>query len=113
MTTAITSNDTQDPESDRLGHRNALRAVEHATRPLKRSFRISGHETSISLEPDFWSALSTLAEADGTNLTDLVAEIDRARRAASLSGAVRAYVLARAVAGSGDLSTNAKRSARD
>jgi len=63
------------------------------TRPLKRSFSISGHRTSISLETAFWEALRHIAASEGRSLASIVAKIDRERGDAGLSGAVRVYVL--------------------
>ena len=63
------------------------------TRPVKRSFSIAGHRTSISLENAFWIALREIAAREGCSLASLVAEIDRNRGDAGLSGAVRVYVL--------------------
>ena len=62
-------------------------------RPVKRSFTIDGHRTSISLEAAFWEALKDVAREQGLSLAGLVAEIDRGRGAASLSGAVRVHLL--------------------
>ncbi len=63
-------------------------------RPAKHSFAIRGHRTSISLEPEFWDALTEIAKARGASLAALVAEIDSARTGdAGLSTAVRLYVL--------------------
>lgn len=64
-----------------------------ATRPVKRSFSLSGHRTSISLEAAFWDALKEAAAAQGVSLAVLVGRIDRTRGAAGLSGAVRVWVL--------------------
>ncbi len=65
--------------------------------PLKRSITISGHRTSISLEPDFWAALQDIAIAKGLSLSALVAAIDDARTQADdktgLSSAIRTFVL--------------------
>ena len=63
------------------------------SRPVKRSFSISGHRTSISLESAFWTALRDIAAARQQSLASLVAEIDRKRGDAGLSGAVRVWVL--------------------
>ena len=62
-------------------------------RPLKRSFTIAGHRTSISLEAAFWDALREAAKAEGVSLAVLVGRIDRMRGEAGLSGAVRVWVL--------------------
>lgn len=64
-----------------------------ATRPVKRSFTLSGHRTSISLEAAFWDALRETAIAQGQSLAQLVGQIDRGRGTAGLSGAVRVWVL--------------------
>ena len=64
-------------------------------RPLKRSFSIKGHRTSISLEAPFWDAFKEIAAARGIPLAALVAEIDTRRDAdTGLSTAVRLHVLA-------------------
>lgn len=63
------------------------------TRPVKRSFTLAGHRTSISLEAAFWDALREAAAAEGLSLAMLVARIDAARGNAGLSGAVRVWVL--------------------
>lgn len=67
----------------------------------KRSLTIARHRTSISLEDEFWDGLQAIATAEGRSVADLVAEIDQARdRDASLSAAIRLYVLKGAKAGS-------------
>jgi predicted DNA-binding ribbon-helix-helix protein len=65
-----------------------------SARPIKRSFRIAGHATSISLEVAFWDLLKEAAAARDMPLTQLVAEIDTARGATNLSSAVRVWLLA-------------------
>ncbi|HEX3881092.1 MAG TPA: ribbon-helix-helix domain-containing protein [Stellaceae bacterium] len=62
---------------------------------VKRSVRIAGHATSVSLEREFWQALGDLARRRRVSVAALVAAID-AERAASLSSAIRLYVLDRA-----------------
>lgn len=64
------------------------------SRPVKRSFTIRGHRTSISLEAEFWEALKEIAAGEGMTLAALVAAIDEGRGRSGLSGAVRVYVLA-------------------
>jgi len=63
-------------------------------RPVKRSFNIAGHRTSISLETEFWTALKDVAAREGLSLTQLVARIDSGRDGAGLSSAVRVWLLA-------------------
>lgn len=59
---------------------------------VKRSVRIAGHPTSISLEPEFWDALKDIAKTRGLSINELVAEIDAGRKT-NLSSALRVYVL--------------------
>jgi predicted DNA-binding ribbon-helix-helix protein len=62
------------------------------TEVKKRSVDIAGHRTSISLEAEFWDALSTIAAAKKTSVAALIAAIDDARKG-NLSSAIRVYVL--------------------
>ncbi len=62
-------------------------------RPLKRSFNIKGHRTSISLEAPFWDALKQAADTEGVSLAKLVETIDTTRQADGLSSAVRIWLL--------------------
>jgi predicted DNA-binding ribbon-helix-helix protein len=66
--------------------------------PVKRSITIAGHETSITLEPLFWQALESAAQARGLPLSALVAEIDALRIQAgdppNLASALRTWALA-------------------
>lgn len=64
-------------------------------RPLKRSFSIKGHRTSISLEAPFWEALREAAAEERLSLAALVAAIDAGRGDANLSSAVRVWLLDR------------------
>jgi len=59
----------------------------------KRSVRIAGHPTSITLEDEFWQALNDIAGAQGKPVHALIAEIDDTRTGNKLSSAVRIYVL--------------------
>ena len=59
---------------------------------LRRSFRIAGHQTSLSMERIFWDEFRGIAQEDGRSMTDVISEID-ANRTTGLSRAVRIYVL--------------------
>ncbi|MBB4211871.1 putative DNA-binding ribbon-helix-helix protein [Rhodothalassium salexigens DSM 2132] len=61
-------------------------------RVVKRSVRVAGHRTSVTLEAAFWPVLIGLAEARGQSLDALVTEVDAARRG-NLSSALRVFVL--------------------
>jgi len=67
--------------------------------PQKRSVLIAGHQTSISLEPMFWSALDAAAKARGCPVNALVTEIDAERldapRTPNLTSAIRQWLFDR------------------
>ena len=62
-------------------------------RPVKRSFTIDGHRTSISLESAFWEALKDVAKTKHMPVAQLVQTIDRDRGEGGLSSAVRIWLL--------------------
>jgi predicted DNA-binding ribbon-helix-helix protein len=59
----------------------------------KHSVSIAGHRTSLSLEDAFWSALKEIARRRGVSLAQLVREVDAGRNGASLSSALRVFVM--------------------
>ncbi|WP_293867255.1 ribbon-helix-helix domain-containing protein [uncultured Alsobacter sp.] len=61
---------------------------------VKRSVRIAGHLTSVSIEEAFWTGLRAMAQARGTSVNALVAAIDAERDTTNLSSAIRLAVLA-------------------
>ncbi len=69
------------------------------SRPLKRSVTIAGHETSIALEPMFWTALEEIAAEQKLPLNALIARIDSERIRLSpppnLASAIRQWLFER------------------
>jgi predicted DNA-binding ribbon-helix-helix protein len=65
--------------------------------PVKRSVEISGHKTSISLEPLFWDMLREAAAREEVPVSTLVGRIDEERIASptpcGLAGAVRLWLV--------------------
>ncbi|GJL85382.1 MAG: aryl-sulfate sulfotransferase [Micavibrio sp.] len=60
----------------------------------KRSIKVSGHPTSITLEEEFWTELKACANASNLSLNQLVSQIDAGRsKDVNLSSAVRIYLL--------------------
>jgi predicted DNA-binding ribbon-helix-helix protein len=59
----------------------------------KRSVLLSGHATSIALEPEFWAVLDSMAEARSCSLAALIVSIDRGRGERPLASACRVAAL--------------------
>ena len=60
----------------------------------KRSLLLSGHRTSVALEPEFWVALESLAAGRSQTLVALVEATDSGRNPArSLASALRVLAL--------------------
>lgn len=63
-------------------------------RPVKHSLTLNGHRTSVSLEPEFWSAFRDIAGEKSKPINALAAEIDADRGLErGLASAIRVYVL--------------------
>jgi predicted DNA-binding ribbon-helix-helix protein len=61
---------------------------------IKRTLVLSGHCTSVALEPEFWSALDKLAAGRGQSMVSLVMTVDSERDPArSLASALRVLAL--------------------
>ena len=60
----------------------------------KRSLSLTGHTTSLALEPAFWDVLTAMAAARTLSLTSVVAEIDAGRGSEPLASACRVAALA-------------------
>jgi len=61
----------------------------------KRSVNLSGHATSLALEPEFWTVLDAAAEAEQISLAALIGRIDDERQGRPLASACRVYALQR------------------
>jgi len=60
----------------------------------KLSFALSGHRTSVALEPEFWAALAVIAQAEGVALSALVTRVDAGRAEGQpLASALRVFAL--------------------
>jgi len=60
----------------------------------KRSVSLSGHATSVALEPDFWTVLDLIAEAASLSQAGLMKRIDERRGRTPLASACRLLALA-------------------
>lgn len=60
----------------------------------KLSVSLSGHQTSISLEPEFIIALGEIAQEQNISVAKIIANIDKNRPlAGNLSSAIRIWIL--------------------
>jgi predicted DNA-binding ribbon-helix-helix protein len=59
----------------------------------KKSLTLSGHETSIALESEFWRVLQRMAAERGSSLAELVRSVDEARDGRPLASACRLAAL--------------------
>ena len=59
----------------------------------KRSVSLSGHATSLALEPEFWAALEAMAVAQGLSLAAMIIRIDEGRGERPLASACRVTAL--------------------
>ena len=64
----------------------------YTTHIRKRSVRLAGHQTSISIEDAFWDQLIRLAREQRLSINSLITQLD-ANRTGNLSSAIRIYVL--------------------
>lgn len=62
----------------------------------KRSVSLTGHATSLALEPEFWAVLDAAATAEGLSTAALIVQIDANRGERPLASACRVYALNRA-----------------
>jgi predicted DNA-binding ribbon-helix-helix protein len=61
---------------------------------VKRSVKIGGHKTGVSLEERFWQALQDIARARGASVTALLGAIDGRRNGgATFASHIRVFVL--------------------
>lgn len=59
----------------------------------KRSVMLSGHATSVALEPEFWVILDRIADARGLSHAGLLAWVDGTRGRRPLASACRLLAL--------------------
>lgn len=58
----------------------------------KKSVQLMGHQTSVSLEPEFWKALKEIAFRKKTSLRQLIIEVDK-KQSGNLASDLRVFVL--------------------
>jgi predicted DNA-binding ribbon-helix-helix protein len=66
---------------------------EYRSTLVNRNVTVSGHRTSIRLEPVMWDALRQICEREQQPLNAVVTEIATMRAESSLTAAIRVYLL--------------------
>ena len=61
--------------------------------PQKHSLTLSGHRTSVTLEPEFWAAFQAMAAKRGLSVNALAAKMDAARGEVGLASYIRVALL--------------------
>ena len=70
------------------------RGAQKRSRVVKRSLRIDGSKTSVTLEDAFWNALREIAATRNIRVSELISTIKiERRRGGNLSSAIRLFVL--------------------
>lgn len=59
----------------------------------KHSITIMGHQTSITLEPEFWQELKNIATMENKSVGKIISEIDAPDLNENLSSNIRVFVL--------------------
>ena len=59
---------------------------------IKKSITIKRHRTSVSLEKEFWDALSIISKEKNFSVEKLISNID-IKRESSLASSIRVFVL--------------------
>jgi predicted DNA-binding ribbon-helix-helix protein len=75
------------------GAATAKRPAEPASTLVNRNVTVSGHRTSIRLEPEMWQALQEICVRENVSLHAVVSSIAEEREASSLTSSIRAYLL--------------------
>jgi predicted DNA-binding ribbon-helix-helix protein len=57
-----------------------IRKDRTASRIVKHSINVGGHQTSVSLEDGFWGALREIAVTQNLRMSELVSRIDKDRQ---------------------------------
>ena len=68
----------------------------YPTHITKRSVRLAGHQTSVSIEDAFWDQLTRIAREQDLSINRLITQLD-ADRTGNLSSAIRIYVLSQVI----------------
>ena len=60
---------------------------------ISRNVRVSGHRTSIRLDPEMWESIEEIARREDCSVNWICSMIDRRREDSSLTAAIRDFIL--------------------
>ncbi len=60
---------------------------------VMRNVTVSGHRTSIRLEPKLWDAFQEICWREGRTIHELCSMVDRRRQGSSLTAALRVFIM--------------------
>ena len=60
---------------------------------MKRSIKLDGRKTSVSIENDFWGALKEIAQFQRVTVSKLIVDIRETHKQSSLASGIRIFVL--------------------
>lgn len=64
-----------------------------STRSITRNVTVSGHRTSVRMEPVMWDALDEISEREGRTINEICTFIERRKEDISLTAALRVLIL--------------------
>ena len=59
----------------------------------KHSITLMGHQTSISIEPEFWVELKAIANKQIKSINEIISSIDISQHNGNLSSCIRVFIL--------------------
>lgn len=60
---------------------------------ISRNVKVSGHRTSIRLDPKMWDSIEEIASREDCSINFLCSMVDQRRENSSLTGAIRVFIL--------------------
>ncbi|MBZ0325899.1 MAG: ribbon-helix-helix domain-containing protein, partial [Alphaproteobacteria bacterium] len=64
-----------------------------SSRLVNRNVTVSGHRTSMRLEPELWEALTEIARREERTVNEICTEVDRRRGESTLTSAIRVFIV--------------------
>ena len=59
----------------------------------KHTVKVNGHDTSVSIEEEFWLELKHISKLKKKSISVLISDVDKNKKTQNLSSAIRLYIL--------------------